>query len=303
MAPRKSSLLLIPACIALASVVWPSDAAAQRHVVAVGGYYGRPYYPYYARAYPYYYNPFFSFGFGFGYGYGAPFYPYGYGYPYPYGGYYYDPTPELRVQVTPRQAEVYIDGYLVGTVDDYDGTFQRLHVPFGEHQISIYREGYHTISEPMLFLPGQSYNIKQAMQPLGAGVAPEPRPAPDPNRRAPEPRGGSNDPRGSGGYPRVAPEGPGEDPGRGAESDPRDRDRNADRFGSVAIRVQPADAIVLIDGERWDTSTGDDRLQVQLSEGQHRVEIRKDGFKTYASTVRVRNGDRQTLNVSLSPGQ
>ena len=168
------------------------------------GYYGhgRPYYPYYARAYPYYYNPFFSFGFGFGYGYGAPFYPYGYGIMYPYGGYYYDPTPELRVQVTPRQAEVYIDGYLVGTVDDYDGTFQRLHVPFGEHQISIYREGYHTISEPMLFRPGQSYNIKQAMQPLGTGVAPEPRPSPDPNRRTPEFRGGSNDPRGSAGYPR-----------------------------------------------------------------------------------------------------
>ena len=267
MAPRKSSLRLIPACIALASVVWPSDAAAQRHVVAVGGYYGhaRPY-PYYARAYPYYYNPFFSFGFGFGYGYGAPFYPYGY--PYPYGGYYYDPTPELRVQVTPRQAEVYIDGYLVGTVDDYDGTFQRLHVPFGEHQISIYREGYHTISEPMLFRPGQSYNIKQAMQPLATGAAPEPRPAPDPNRRAPEPRGGSNDPRGSSGYPRLAPEGPGEDPqaapGRSAQSDPREGDRNADRFGSLAIRVQPADAIVLIDGERWDTSSGDDRLQVQL---------------------------------------
>ena len=162
MTPRKRSLLLIPACIALASVAWPVEAAAQRHAVVVsGGYYahGHPYYPYY-------YNPFF-FSFGFGYGYGAPFYPYTYGYPYPYGGYYYyDPTPELRVQVTPRQADVYIDGYLVGTVDDYDGTFQRLHVPFGEHEVSVYREGYHTITERMLFRPGQSYNMKQAMQPL-----------------------------------------------------------------------------------------------------------------------------------------
>ena len=113
---------------------------------------------------------------------------------------YYDPTPELRVQVTPRQADVYIDGYLVGTVDDYDGTFQRLHVPFGEHEISIYREGYHTITERMLFRPGQSYNLKQAMQPLGT-APPEPRPAPDPNRRPPERNQGGyaqdprNDPR------------------------------------------------------------------------------------------------------------
>ena len=289
MTPRKRSLFLIPACIALASVAWPVEAAAQRHgVVVSGGYYGHGH-PYY----PYYYNPFF-FSFGFGYGYGAPFYPYAYGYPYPYGGYYYDPTPELRVQVTPRQADVYIDGYLVGTVDDYDGTFQRLHVPFGEHEISIYREGYHTITERMLFRPGQSYNLKQAMQPLGT-APPEPRPAPDPNRRPPE--------RNQGGYaqdPRNDLEAP---PPGGAPPESRDQDRNGDRFGSVAIRVQPVDATVLIDGERWDTSAGDSRLVVQLSDGEHRVEIHKDGFKTYTSTIRVRSGDHQTLNVSLSPAQ
>ena len=71
----------------------------------------------------------------------------------------------------------------------------------------------------------------------------------------------------------------------------------------MAIRVQPVDATVLIDGERWDTSAGDSRLVVQLSEGEHRVEIHKDGFKTYTSTIRVRSGDHQTLNVSLSPAQ
>src|SRR3954447_4346240 len=38
--------------------------------------------------------------------------------PYPSPGYgYYDPSADLRVQVMPRTAEVYVDGYLVGTVD------------------------------------------------------------------------------------------------------------------------------------------------------------------------------------------
>ena len=45
-----------------------------------------------------------------------------------------------------------------------------------------------------------------------------------------------------------------------------------------------------------------DRLLLELIEGTHRVEIRKEGFKTYSSTVRVRQGETVTLNVSLSPG-
>ena len=33
----------------------------------------------------------------------------------------------LRIQVPQRDAEVYIDGYYAGRVDNFDGTFQRLH--------------------------------------------------------------------------------------------------------------------------------------------------------------------------------
>jgi hypothetical protein len=79
-------------------------------------------------------------------------------------------------------------------------------------------------------------------------------------------------------------------------------DRNADRFGSVAIRVQPADASVFIDDQRWDAPAGDDRLQVQLSEGTHRVEVRKEGYKPYTSTVRIRSGETISLNISLPQG-
>jgi uncharacterized membrane protein len=42
---------------------------------------------------------------------------------------------------------------------------------------------------------------------------------------------------------------------------------------------------------------------VQLSEGTHRVEVRKSGYRTYTSTVRVRAGETATLNVSLTEGQ
>ena len=47
-----------------------------------------------------------------------------------------------------------MDGYLVGTVDDFDGWMQRLHVMYGEHEIQIYLQGYRTIRQKVLFRPG-----------------------------------------------------------------------------------------------------------------------------------------------------
>jgi hypothetical protein len=82
---------------------------------------------------------------------------------------------------------------------------------------------------------------------------------------------------------------------------PREAPAEASVFGTLAIRMQPSDAEVLIDGERWHGPEGGERLVVQLSEGTHRVEIRKDGYQPYSSEVDVRRGDTTTLNVSLPP--
>jgi hypothetical protein len=71
------------------------------------------------------------------------------------------------------------------------------------------------------------------------------------------------------------------------------------RFGLVAIRVQPGDATVLIDGESWRSPAGADRLVVQLTAGSHRVEIRKDGYESFLTPVEIRQGETATLNVSL----
>ncbi len=141
MTPRKRLFVLAPICLTAIVVLWPAEVSAQHRVyrpyprssVFVGVGFGYP-----AYGYPYFYNPFWGYGYGFGMGYGfgyqyGPYPPYGYGYGYGYYG------AELRTQVTPRQAEVYVDGYLTGTVDDFDGMFQRLRVPLGEHEITIYR--------------------------------------------------------------------------------------------------------------------------------------------------------------------
>jgi hypothetical protein len=67
----------------------------------------------------------------------------------------------------------------------------------------------------------------------------------------------------------------------------------------LTIRVQPANATVLIDGERWDGPQGQERLTVEVAEGPHRIEIQRDGFESYSTTVTVRPGETMPINVSL----
>ena len=118
-----------------------------------------------------------------GYGFYDPFWGWGYpGWGYPGWGYpgWYGPSwagfGSARLQVTPRHAEVYVDGYLAGTVDDFDGTFQRLSVAPGEHELTIYLEGYRTFTQKLLFRPGATINIKQPLEPLAPGDVSGPRP-------------------------------------------------------------------------------------------------------------------------------
>jgi hypothetical protein len=277
------------------ATLWPAEVFAQRRIVRrapgrsvvfVGAGYYSPYYP------RYYYDPFF-------WNWGGGWYPYAQYPPYGpryYGG-YYAPGADLRIQVTPRDAEVYVDGYFAGTVDDFDGALQRLRVPYGGHEIEVYFEGYQSIRQKMLFRPGESYHIRETMRPLAAGAVAEPRPVP----AEPEPRGMP-----ATRVPREDPMGPppaGRQPaGRQPVDRPTDREDRA-AFGTLIIRVQPAGAEILVDGERWETPEGQIRLSIDVVEGNHRIEIRKDGYKPYSSNVRVRRGETLPLNVSLPSSQ
>ena len=307
-----------------------SQAVPRTHPPYVnGGHYYRPYYggyyrPYYGYPYYYpYYSPFygfyggygygFGFGFGLGYGYapyyaGYPFYAQ-YPYPYPYYGYYGN-WASARLEVKPREAQVYVDGYLVGSVDSFDGVFQRLDLPTGEHEIVAYMKGYQTYRQRTLFRPGESYHFKGVLEPLPPGAPEEPPPQPSPNSRPDPYQNPNRDPRDP--YYRDP---AGQDPNR-QPPPPDDRGRtmpmpdrpgeyrppDSNNFGTLNIRVQPGDATVIIDGERWDSPDAGSRLSVQLSAGPHRVEVRKDGFRPYMSTVQIRPGDTQSLNISLPPG-
>ena len=151
-----------------------------------GGYY--PVYPSYPGYYPGYGYPYYGYGYGYGYwGLGLGFYydpfwwgfspwsggyPYGYG--YGYGGYGYGGasygqsdqlTGEIKLKVKPKEAEVYVDGYFVGIVDDFDGAFQHLTVRSGQpHRIEVRRPGFETLGFEVNVEPGQSVAYRGEMQ-------------------------------------------------------------------------------------------------------------------------------------------
>lgn len=73
-------------------------------------------------------------------------------------------------------------------------------------------------------------------------------------------------------------------------------------FGTLSIQVRPPDAGIFIDGERWTGSGDNGPLEVQLSPGTHRVEIRSVGRQTFSREITIRAGETTPLNVSLTQG-
>jgi hypothetical protein len=119
------------------------------------------YYPYYP--YPRYYYPYGYGAFGLGYFYYDP-YAWGpsYGYSYPaFRGYGYGyATGELRLDVTPRNADVYVDGYYAGRVDDFDGIFQSLELEEGAYRIEIVAPGFATLEFDVRIYAGRKITYR-----------------------------------------------------------------------------------------------------------------------------------------------
>jgi hypothetical protein len=109
----------------------------------------------------------------------APFYdPFWGPYPYDYGVYPFlvHPQGDVRVEVTPKQAQVYVDGFYAGVAGDFDGVFKRLHTTPGGHAITLRLEGYRTITENIYAPADSTYKLRATMEPLAAGEKSEPPP-------------------------------------------------------------------------------------------------------------------------------
>lgn len=150
---KKSTLVL-----AVLALAWSTAAHAQpirgRVFVAPRGYVSSPFL----------YDPFW----GPYYGYGA----------YPYAATAGRSGADIRVQATPKDAGVYVDGYYAGVASDFDGVFKRLQTSPGGHAITLHLEGYRTVTQNVYVRPGSAFKLHETLDTLAAGEASAPPPRP-----------------------------------------------------------------------------------------------------------------------------
>jgi hypothetical protein len=101
-------------------------------------------------------------------------------YPYSYGVYPLRARPEgdVRVEVTPKQTEVYVDGFYAGRADEFNGVFKRLHTTPGGHAITLHLEGYRTVTENIYASPDRTYKMRDTMEKLTPGETSQAPPLP-----------------------------------------------------------------------------------------------------------------------------
>lgn len=129
------------------------------------------------RSYIYPYYPIWDFDFRYEFPYGA--YPYWrYGYPYP--PYLYpgleavpncvaaeaDAHGSVRIDIPQKDAEVYVDGFYVGVVEDFNGTRETLNLVPGPHRLELRAPGYETLTFDVNVEVGRTITYRTGMQPV-----------------------------------------------------------------------------------------------------------------------------------------
>lgn len=192
----------------------------------------------------------------------------------------------MRIEVKPREAQVFVDGFYAGIVDSFDGTFQRLRLEPGQHTVQLFLPGHTLFAQDLYLQPGNTFTLRHTMERFREGEAEPEKPAGSPRA----PRTASRVP-----VP-PAPQAPPAPP----DTTPTQAPRAAGSYGAARIRVQPGDIVMLIDGETWNGG-GTDGFDVQLAPGPHTIEVRKAGYRGYLTDITIRSGETTVLNVSLTP--
>jgi hypothetical protein len=193
-------------------------------------------------------------------------------------------TAGLRTRVEPKDAEVYVDGFFVGHVDNFDGIFQKLRLPAGRHQVAFWRDGFRTEFHNLYFEHDRTHTLDGRMVPLRKGQYGDPRPGRGRGYGPPPWAGGRGGPgwndRYDDGYPG-----------------------NRVQFGTVSLNLPMLDAQIFVNGSRrtWQRRSGN-RYLLDLEPGRHRIEVRRAGYTPFWREVVVRPGATISIDVTLNRG-
>ncbi len=172
----------------------------------------------------------------------------------------------LDLDIEPQQAEIFVDGYLIGDADQFDGFPNYLWLEEGTYEIAFYREGYETIYRQYSVYPGVIIDVDDRMR-EGQAERPSPPSAPYPEDGAAE-------------LPNPA------------------EDQN---IGRIFIAGSPADAAVYLDGHFVGTAGEISNLPNGLivEPGEHVVELVRPGFETDSKPISVPSGEQVDLELNL----
>lgn len=256
--------------------------------------------------YPYRYSwwlGYYGYGYGpYGYGYGAYAGPYGYGhYPPAYPARAGRANGALDLDLKPGDTQIYLNGQLIGTADDFDGWPEYLWLEEGEYHFIFYKEGHESIVREYKVLPGVVIDVEDR---LDRGESPPPEelfPPPterrdarlqdEAERRRRAETAAQADWRLRRERSRV-------------EGDVRgdmDQGRQDADFGSLTLAVVPSDASVYLDGRL--IGTGDDlarlRRGLTVDAGDHVLEIVRPGHEPVEREFTMEPGEVLSMAIEL----
>jgi hypothetical protein len=174
-------------------------------------------------------------------------------------------TGDVRLDVSPKDAAVYVDGYYAGIVDDFNGVFHHLTLTAGPHAIELRKTGLETLTVEMFVQPGQTITYRATMsaaQPGSVGEETEPGSAAAPAAGA------------------ALPEPP----------------------GDLRFDVTPKDAQVYVDG--YYVGIVDDfegrRQRLNLLPGAHHIELQAQGYEPAEVDVTIQSRQTTTYRGALT---
>jgi hypothetical protein len=233
------------------------------------------------------YRPYYgSFGWYGGFGSFWPYYfsPYAFGQYDPYGwgpvGFAAPNAGALDINTKPKKASVYLDGELIGRTGAFDGFPRYLWLREGSYRLAIFMEGHATLERNIRVRPGVVIKIDDDLVP-GQAVQPQP-PAPPPAPVA----------------ERTAPAGESwrvENRGQPIEQDQRAAPAR------LMVEVQPADAVVYLDGRLLGSGAELASLHSPLiiDPGTHRLEVTRPGYASVVRAFEATKGEDVSLRIEL----
>jgi len=228
---------------------------------------------------------------GFGFGFGVPIYQ-GYGgfyYPgyYPEDIYYHAPPRPIYgfvdTDIHPEEAEVYLDGKLIGIADDFDGFPGYLAVKPGRHTLRFRQQGFRSLSFNLRLRAGELVDLDRKLPKLGEGESDDLPPPPSRRRDAEDDRLSR--------------------PGRqkGSSEEEPEVLRLEQDFGVLRLKVSPAEAKVMIDGDFFGTGAEISRLHrgIPLRPGEHRIDVTLAGYRKQAIETKIEEDEENSVQIAL----